>query len=107
MGYFKELDIMLQEICEATDDLAKKTKNLLELTSGMTQEETKNVMPEERKPSVTLEQLRTLLGEMARDGMTASVKSLLQRYGAEKLSQVSQSDYDQMYMDAEDMKDGR
>ena len=44
---------------------------------------------------------------MARDGMTESVKQLLQRYGAEKLSQVSQDDYDQMYMDAEGIKNGR
>ena len=106
MSYFSQLDIMLHELTEAADVVSKKAKDIVELTASMAQDE-KALKPEVKKPSVTLEQLRGLLGEMARDGMTESVKQLLQRYGAEKLSQVSQDDYDQMYMDAEGIKNGR
>ena len=42
----------------------------------------------EKKPELTLEQVRAVLADKSRAGHTAAVRDLLQKYGAAKLSQV-------------------
>ena len=55
----------------------------------------------EKKPELTLEQVRAVLADKSRAGHTASVRDLLQKYGAAKLSQVDPKHYEALMKDAE------
>ena len=48
---------------------------------------------DETEPQFTLEAVRAFLGQKSRDGYTDAVRSLLQQFGANKLSEVSVKDY--------------
>ena len=56
---------------------------------------------EEPKPEVKLEDVRAVLAEKSRAGHTTEVRSLLQKYGAEKLSAVDPANYEALMKDAE------
>lgn len=98
MGAFKELDILFHEIYEDLENIKKKVNHVQDLLTEPKVKET--------KPTVTLEELRNLLSSMARDGMTESVKQLLLRHGVDKLSKLNPSDYEEVYLEAEDIKNG-
>ena len=51
----------------------------------------------------TLEELRALLAAKSRDGFTNDVKALLTRFGANKLSEVKENDYEELYLQAEEI----
>lgn len=53
---------------------------------------------------VTLEQVRAALAEKSQQGFTAEVRSLLEKYGAPKLSQIDQVNYTALLADAEALK---
>ena len=55
----------------------------------------------EKKPELTLEQVRAVLADKSRAGHTAAVRDLLQKYGAAKLSQVAPKHYEALLKDAE------
>lgn len=55
----------------------------------------------EKKPELTLEQVRAVLADKSRAGHTAAVRDLLQKYGASKLSQVDPKHYEALLKDAE------
>ena len=57
--------------------------------------------PPEKKPELTLEQVRAVLADKSRAGHTAAVRGLLQKYGAAKLSQVDPKHYEALMKDAE------
>ena len=57
----------------------------------------------EKKPELTLEQVRAVLADKSRAGHTAAVRDLLQKYGAAKLSQVDPKHYEALLKDAEAM----
>ena len=56
---------------------------------------------EEPKPEIKLEDVRAVLAEKSRAGHTAEVRTLLQKYGASKLSGVDQSNYKALLADVE------
>ena len=55
----------------------------------------------DKKPALTLEQVRAVLADKSRAGHTAAVRELLQKYGAAKLSQVDPKHYEALMKDAE------
>ena len=55
----------------------------------------------EKKPELTLEQVRAVLADKSRAGHTAAVRDLLQKYGAAKLSQIDPKHYEALLKDAE------
>lgn len=57
--------------------------------------------PEPEKPAVTFVQLRSRLSEISRSGHTAEVKELIAKYGADKLSDLNESDYAALLAEAE------
>ena len=72
-----------------------------------TEEELQEIAPKEQpapeaKPEpVTFVQLRSRLSEISRSGHTAEVKELIAKYGAEKLSDIAESDYAAVLAEAE------
>ena len=55
----------------------------------------------DKKPALTLEQVRAVLADKSRAGHTAAIRDLLQKYGASKLSQVDSKNYEALLRDAE------
>lgn len=57
--------------------------------------------PEQKTEPVTFVQLRSRLSEISRSGHTAEIKELIAKYGAEKLSDIAESDYAAVLAEAE------
>lgn len=53
---------------------------------------------------VTLEQVRAVLADKSQQGFTAEVRTLLEKYGAPKLSQIDPVNYAALLADAEELK---
>ena len=51
--------------------------------------------------SPTLEEVRTVLAELSRNGLTAQVRELLQKHGADRLSKVNPAEYAAILKEAE------
>ncbi len=68
-------------------------------TSEAIKEEPTEVPKAEK--SVTLEEVRAVLAEKSRAGLTAEVKELIAKHGADKLSDVDPAEYAEMLKEAE------
>lgn len=68
---------------------------------GSPQEETPKEQPTPETQTVTFVQLRSRLSEISRNGHTAEVKELIAKYGADKLSDLAESDYAAVLAEAE------
>ena len=57
------------------------------------------------EPVLTLEQVRAVLADKSRQGHTAEIRALLQKYGASKLSGIDPAHYKSLLADAEVLTD--
>ena len=51
--------------------------------------------------AMSLEEVRAILADKSRDGFTAQIRDLLQKYGASKLSEIDPANYKALVADAE------
>ncbi len=58
-----------------------------------------------KEPQLTLEAVRAVLANKSRAGYTAQIRSLLQKYGADKLSGVTPANYKALLADVEGLTD--
>ena len=58
------------------------------------------------EPELTLEQVRAVLADKSRQGHTAEIRALLQKYGASKLSQIDPAHYKALLAEAEVLTNG-
>lgn len=98
-------------LLDVVDDLRSLVDSLQAVAEAMTQGEAPaaDITPAppkapDSKP-VTLEQVRAVLAEKSHDGLTAEVRALLQKYGADKLSAVDPQHYAALLKDAEVLGD--
>ncbi len=84
-------------IMEAADCLTK-------MFGGEPQAEDTPASPPE--PELTLELVRAVLADKSRQGHTAEIRTLLQKYGASKLSQIDPAHYKALLAEAEVLTDG-
>jgi hypothetical protein len=63
------------------------------------------VESEPAEPALTLEAVRAVLADKSRAGFTAQIRSLLQKHGADRLSEVDPANYKALLADAEGLKD--
>lgn len=61
----------------------------------------KTVKAEPKEKPLTLKEVRAVLAEKSRAGHTAEVKELLNKHGADKLSEIAPSEYPALLADAE------
>ena len=120
MSKMSNLDLLLKEIDEHASSLIEATKDLRAMFSspepneedGLTntyetdesleaKKEYEKNHPVKEEPKITLEDVRARLAQLSRDGKTAQVKALIQKYGANKLSEVNPDDYKALLLDAE------
>ena len=106
MGKFSELDLAIKDLRSAAATINEVANTLAEMFSTESADEAPAaVTPAE--PVLTLEQVRAVLADKSRQGHTAEIRSLLQKYGAAKLSQIDPAHYKALLRDAEVLTDGK
>ena len=101
MSRMSDMAQTIEELRSAATAITDAANWLAQQFSG---EDTTDPVPEaqlEKKPELTLEQVRAVLADKSRAGHTAAVRDLLQKYGASKLSQVDPKHYEALLKDAE------
>ena len=105
-----ELAAVLEELKRCGEIPIGVSESLTELFSGSREEETQ---PEERlaetaavkkaprEEPLTLEAVRMVLAEKSRSGHTAGVRTLLQKHGADKLSEIDPAEYPALLAEVE------
>ena len=62
--------------------------------------------PPPPEPKITLEEVRSFLGQKSREGYTDAVRGLLQKFSATRLSEVDPKDYAALMKAAEELEHG-
>ena len=100
MGKFSELDMVIKDLRNAATAINDAADTLAEMFSTNSADEAPAAaIPAE--PALTLEQVRAVLADKSRMGFTAEIRTLLQKYGATKLSGIDPANYKALLADAE------
>ena len=97
MSKMKELSQTVDELKTAANLLLSVADSLLDLFSGTGEtstevKETKNQAPV-KEEKLTLESVRAVLAEKSRSGYTDEIRALLEKHGANKLSEIDPKKY--------------
>ena len=106
MSKMGELDLCVSELRSVAQSLNTVADSLTSLFSG-SQPRT-SVQPESKPTSkpITLEDVRAVLAEKSRNGHTAKIRELLEKYGAAKLSEIDPQKYAALLAEAEVLGNG-
>ena len=99
MSKTSEMALTIEELRKCAAAISDAANWLAEQFSG--NEPEPEAAPVE--PVLTLEAVRAVLAEKSRAGYTAQIRSLLQKYGADKLSGVDPANYKALLADAEEL----
>jgi hypothetical protein len=100
MGKVIELDLAIKDLRTAATTINDVADTLSELFSATSVDEAHDaVAPAE--PILTLEAVRAVLADKSRAGYTAQIRSLLQKYDADKLSGIDPANYKALLADVE------
>lgn len=96
-------------LLDVVEDMRSLADSIQAVADAMMQNETPVDTPKQEhtetpaapEKKVTLEEVRAVLAEKSHDGLTAEVRNLLQKYGAQKLSGVDPKHYAALLKDAE------
>ncbi len=99
MGKISELDMAISDLRKAAATINDVADTLAEIFSGAPH------TGGATEPPLTLEQVRAVLAEKSRNGHTAEIRALLQKYGASKLSGIDPTHYKALLAEAEVMTD--
>ena len=93
----------LPSLCKAlhNDGYLNTFETIYDPEKDEPQETTAKEQPTSEQQTVTFVQLRSRLSEISRSGHTAEVKELIAKYGADKLSDLAESDYAVLLAEAE------
>ena len=95
----------LRNAASAITDVANWLTEMFSTTATVDEtQESESASPAE--PVLTLEQVRAVLADKSRMGFTAEIRTLLQKYGAAKLSGIDPVHYKALVADAEVLGDG-
>ena len=97
MSKLSEMSVIIEELRRCAATISDAANFLTEQFSG--DEPELEATPTE--PALTLEAVRAVLADKSRNGHTAEIRSLLQKYGADKLSEIDPSSYRALLAEAE------
>ena len=104
MGKISELDMAIRDLRSAAATINDVADTLAEMSDITSVDEA----PDAANPAesqLTLEQVRAVLADKSRKGHTADIRSLLQKYGAAKLSGIDPVHYEALIAEAEVLTD--
>ena len=99
MGKISELELAIKDLRSAATTINDVADTLAEMFSNASAAETADA-------ALTLEQVRAILAGKSRQGFTAEIRALLQKYGAAKLSGIDPVHYKALVAEAEVLGDG-
>ena len=105
MGKFSELELTIKDLRTAAATINDVANTLVEMFSGDPHTGDVDEPAAPAEPQLTLEQVRAVLADKSRNGHTAEIRSLLQKYGAAKLSGIDPANYKALLADAEALTD--
>lgn len=105
MGKFSELELAIKDLRSAAATINDVAVTLAEMFGDTADEAPAVATPAE--PALTLEQVRAILAGKSRQGFTAEIRALLQKYGAAKLSGIDPVHYKALVAEAEVLGDGK
>jgi len=95
------------EMASTIEELCKCAAVINDAANWLTEQFSCDEAPEAptpaKEPPLTLEAVRAVLANKSRAGYTAQIRSLLQKYGADKLSGVDPANYKALLADAEEL----
>ena len=100
-----DLSLAVTELRRCGETLIGVSERLADLFAGGEKVE----QPQEEQPvpkPITLEAVRAVLADKSRIGHTANVRTLLEKYGAPKLSQIDPANYAALLAEAEELGNG-
>ena len=103
MSKMSDMAMTIEELRSAAAAINEAANWLAEQFSGAAEEAPAKgpATKKGKKPEVKLEDVRAVLAEKSRAGHTAAIRTLLQKYGASKLSGVDPKNYEALLKDAE------
>ena len=104
MSKMSDMAATIEELRNAAVTITDVANWLTEMFSTTADEAPDAAAPAE--PQLTLEQVRAVLADKSRMGFTAEIRSLLQKYGAAKLSGIDPIHYKALVAEAEVLGDG-
>ena len=102
MSKMSEMNATIKELRDIASSVNSIANWLAEQFSG--NEPELEAAPVE--PVLTLEQVRAVFADKSRAGFTAQIRSLLQKHGAAKLSEIDPSHYANLLKEAEGLGNG-
>ena len=95
----------IREILLGISELIAKLADCLRVEEENVTEVVQPDLPftEEKKPEITLEQVRGVLAGKSRDGFTEEVRKLIVGFGAQRLSEIKPKDYEAVLKAAEEI----
>ncbi len=103
MSKMSDMAMTIEELRNAAAAI-NEAANWLAEQFGRSAKETSSMEPaakEVNKPELKLEDVRAVLAEKSRAGHTAAIRTILQKYGASKLSGVDPKHYEALLKDVE------
>lgn len=95
--------MVIKDLRSAAATINEVANTLAEMFSTTADEAPDTAAPAD--PALTLEQVRAVLADKSRKGYTAEIRTLLQKYGAAKLSGIDPVHYKALLADAEVLTD--
>lgn len=99
MSKMSEMSATIEELRRCAAAISDAANWLTEQFGG--NEPEPKAVPAE--PVLTLEAVRAVLADKSRAGYTAQIRSLLQKYGADKLSGIDPANYKALLADVEEL----
>ena len=100
MSKTSEMALTIEELRKCAASISDAANLLAEKYSG---DEAPEAPTPLKEPPLTLEAVRAVLANKSRAGHTTQIRSLLQKYGADKLSGVDPANYKALLADAEEL----
>ena len=94
MGKLSELELAIKDLRTAAATINDVANTLVEMFSGDPHTGGADEPADPAEPQLTLEQVRAVLADKSRKGHTAEIRTLLQKYGASKLSGIDPANYE-------------
>lgn len=100
MSKMSELSAVLDTLIECGNKLTETAEKLRSLYSAE-EPPKEEIQTEKSQKEVSLEEVRAVLAGKSRAGKTAAVKELLQKHGADRLSDIDPNEFVALLADAE------
>ena len=91
----------VQLLLDVVRDMRSLADSIQAVADAVSSSETQSPAETTESPAITIEQVRGVLAELSQNGMTADVRALLQKHGADKLSGIDPAKYSLLLADAE------